>query len=183
MTPEASRHYVRDSKLWQTQVGPGPHFLSLVCNMKTSVFGQYSGYNFNSFGKLGEFTLGVNEHGIFSLDDGDTDNGAHVSVIIEFPTTDFDVENLKRIRYIYIGGRVDGTLRVKAKIDNGSWEYYDLEFPPGVTSVESGRVALKRVWNGRYVEIGIENRMGCDFSLNTVTAALILLGRRPQSVS
>jgi hypothetical protein len=57
-------------------------------------------YDFNSMGVINGVAIGVNENGIFKLNDSENINVGNYSFTLA--TSDFGFNNIKRIRYIYI---------------------------------------------------------------------------------
>lgn len=146
---------------------------------------QYGNYNFNSLTRFNGQDLGANDNGIFKLDDGDFDytdasNYDEIEAFIELPTSDWGIENQKRIRSAYLGLEANGELALIFTDDEGNDYRYEVVPDFMANKQHSVRVtAGRKNGKGRYWRLRLENINGADFSLNNIRVFPIILGPRP----
>lgn len=140
---------------------------------------QYANYNFNSMCKFGDVYLGANKGGIFILDSGDSDNNKEIDAAIELFTTDFGIPNQKRIRSFFVGYETDGDITFTVKDDDANERAKTLTGSVAGNKQVSGKVNPGRDGKGRYWMTRIDNVDGSDFSIDTITAVLIVLPKKP----
>jgi hypothetical protein len=119
--------------------------------------------------------IGANEDGIFTLDDAETDNGAEILAIIETPTSNFGIDNAKRMRKAYIGYESSGFLVLKITTDDDLHYYYILRPRKKQQLQHKTLVPLGRDAKGDYWMFRIENKDGCDFSLDSLDMVPVVL--------
>lgn len=136
---------------------------------------QQRGLDFNSLCRFQGKTLGANANGIFELDSGDTDSGVDIEAFVGFPKSDFNVENQKRLRAVYLGMESDGKLILRIKLDEGTQGDFILEPVLDSERQEGNKVYIDRMWHGRYVEMEVRNLDGSDFSLDFISLLLAVL--------
>ena len=142
-------------------------------NLKTLGLSEYENFTFNSMCTIGGISFGGSSLGLFKLE-GDTDDGKLVSGSIEFPLTDFGVDNKKRMRSIYFGGKADGSMRLFIENDEGN-ERRRVFSPRDIRS--KTKIPVGRKGKGSYWKIKITNVRGCDFKLDTLEMFPIILER------
>lgn len=146
---------------------------------------QYANYNFNSMCSFAGRYLGANENGIFEIDGADRDhsdtlNSEPIEAYIDLPTSDWGIDNQKRVRSCLLGLETDGQMVLTLTDDEGKKYRYDIE-PNFVANQQHGvRVTAGRNnGKGRYWNVRLENVNGADFSLNRLTVYPVILGVRP----
>lgn len=150
--------------------------IGLALNLKNNAASQYIGFNFNSMCRFGDKYLGVNEDGLFTLDDADTDNGTDIDAIVELPTSNLGHNGRKFVRFLYCGYEANGSLTMKIQTDEGSVTTKTLEArTAGNKQHRSRRLAVGRNTDGYYLMFRIENVDGCDFSVDRLDALVIPL--------
>ena len=152
--------------------------LTLNINLSILAVTQFCNYNFNSFCKIGDKYFGASDSGIFELE-GDNDNGTDIDAFFELPVSDFGIENVKRIRKLYVGyeAKDDLTVTVKDNEDNArsyTLSYLDYDRQNG------GQVDVGRDGLGRYWQIRIDNTNGCYFAIDSIDLLPVILGRKPR---
>ena len=152
--------------------------LTLNINLGNLAVTQFCNYNFNSFCKIGSKYFGASDSGIFELT-GKDDNGTAIDAFFELLVSDFGIENVKRIRKIYIGyeAKEDLTVTVKDNEDNArsyTLSYLDYDRQNG------GQVKVGRDGLGRYWQIRIDNVNGCYFAVDSIDILPVVLGRKPR---
>jgi len=134
---------------------------------------QYINYDFNSMVKFGDVYLGASVDGIYELD-GDTDDGDRIGAYFEPVVTDFGINNPKKVRFMFLGYEAEGDLIVTFG-DNRS------TVSRTVDSVRIGqqwrRITGIRGIRGRYLTFQISNVDGCDFGIDSIDVALVVMPR------
>jgi len=153
--------------------------LSIVTNLKRMASTQYSNFNFNSMCVFNGVALGANSDGIYSLFDADDDDGTDIDAFFELVTTDFGAPEAKKVRFIYVNLETSGNLKIKLQVDE------DLERTFLIPAKKTGqlqhrahRVDGRNDLRGVYWRPRIENTKGCDFSVDSIEALLMILGIR-----
>lgn len=151
--------------------------LGLALNMKEVAVSQYDNFDFNSMTVFNGVPIGSNSNGIYSLFDKDDDDGADINSILELVVTDFGLQTKKKPRRVYIGYEASGNMVFKIKADDGDYKVYHLK--PVKTSQLQHRtaIAVTSKQKGVYWLTRVENKEGCDFSIDAVEMLMFVLGR------
>ena len=156
-----------------------PDYLGLCLQLERTALSQYANYNFNSMCKFNGVYLGANSSGIFKLDTGDLDGTSEIAAFFELLTSDWGIENQKRIRSIYVGYETDGQLMFKVKDDDDNEREYILE-PNHVDNKQHGaKLWGDRGGKGRYWMFRVDNVNGADFSVDDIRVLPVVLGKKP----
>jgi len=182
VTFENSYHLHVTESLRLNQSVPGIYYFAVCLGLERVALSQYKGFNFNSLCKFGDGFLGANEHGIFSLEDGDSDQNGHIEGHVTFGKTDFGVSNEKRFRKTYVGYETSGELEYSLTPDDGTETVYTLSVIHSSQRQHSGVINGQRSVVGRYYTIKVSNLYGCDFSLDSIDGILIVKGKNPSEV-
>lgn len=142
-------------------------------NLKTLGLSEYEDFNFNSACLIGGIPFGASGLGLFRLD-ADNDSGTLIVSSISFPLTDFGVDNKKRIRSAFYGGKADG--RMKLFIENDEENERERLFIPGSVRSKT-KIPIGREGKGSYWKVRLTNVGGCNFKLDTLEVFPVLLGR------
>jgi hypothetical protein len=127
--------------------------------------------------KFGDALLGANDSGIFVLEDGDVDNGTDISAFFKIGPTDFGVENEKRLRRVYVGGRLDGRLKLAMSADEREEVVRELLSTDDDLKLVHQDVSGGRDIRGRFLSLKVSNVLGSDFTVSNILAVLIVLGQ------
>jgi hypothetical protein len=151
-------------------------FLGLSLNLALEATTQYSRYNFNSMCKFGDHYIAANEYGIFTLN-GDDDDGRDINARFDLVKSNLGIQEDKRIRKFYVSGEGTGTLKITTIFDDNSSEIYYLDMQEGY--VEHGtKISARRSGRGEFIQIRVENQDGADFSVDQLSALLVVVRRR-----
>ena len=151
--------------------------LTTGLNLKNNAPFQWDGFNYNSFAVFNGVPIATNEDGLFSLFDADSDNGTDIDAFFELVTTDFGASTSKRLRMLLFSAEVSGDLNVITVADDVEERTYLIRARKiGQKQHRMYRVSCRRDQKGTYWMIGIENKDGCDFSIDGIDAKLIILG-------
>jgi len=134
---------------------------------------QYIDYEFNSMVKFGDVYLGASTDGIYELD-GDTDDGDAIGAYFEPVVTDFGINNPKKVRFIFLGYEAEGDLIVTLG-DNRSQKSFTVDSV--VTGQQWRRITGSRSIRGRYLTFQVSNVDGCDFGIDSIDVALVVMPR------
>ena len=152
--------------------------LTLCINLANMAVTQYCDYNFNSFCEIDGKYYGATDDGIFELA-GDTDAGEDIDAWFELPMSDFGINNVKRLRRIYLGYEATGDLTIKVKDNEDNERLY----PLGNIALDKqvgGEVTIERDQLGRYWGLRIDNVRGAYFAVDSIEVVPVILGRKPR---
>jgi len=151
----------------------GGSITGYAINLRTMGLSEYADYNFNSACLIGGVPFGANSLGLFRLD-ADDDSGTIISASFSFPLTDFGIDNKKRVRSIYFGGKADGVMKLYAENDEGNSR--ERLFKPKETRSKT-KIPVGRDGKGSYWKFKIANVRGYDFKMDTLEMFPIVLER------
>ena len=144
-------------------------------NLQARATTQYINYDFNSMVKFGDKYLGACSDGIYELD-GDTDDGDYIGAYFEPIVTDFGISNPKKVRFLFLGYESEGNLIVTLAANEGSEQSYVVDSIK--TGQQERRISTNRNMQGRYITFRVSNVLGCDFGLDSIDVALIIMPHR-----
>lgn len=133
---------------------------------------QYAGFAFSSLGRVGDAVLATGEGGLFRLG-GDTDDGAAIAAVVEFPLTDLGAESPARLRDLRVRGRFEGEMAVDLAVDHGPDRRIAFGPLAGAGRFPVGRGGQGREWRAR-----LENVDGAAFVLDELRLTHVALDRR-----
>ena len=151
---------------------------AISTNLNNVATTQYSNYDFNSLCVFNGVALGANSDGIFSLDTADNDNSVDIDAIVELPITDFGTINPKRFRRLYFGYESGGDLAVEVKVDEADTRRFLLEKTKTGQKERKRYVPMRHDQKGSYWSFRIENKDGCDFSIDKIGGDVKVLGAK-----
>ena len=151
--------------------------LTLGVNLKRAAPYQWHMFDFNSMTMFNGVPIASNEEGIFSLFDADNDNGADIDAFFELPTSDLGVPNAKQMRRALVSLEASGMMVLKAQTDEQDEKGFRLAPKTiGQKQHKSHDVGMRRDQHGSYWMFRIENRNGCDFSVDNILLTVYVLG-------
>jgi hypothetical protein len=140
---------------------------------------EYTGYNFNSFCRVGDRFYGAGDDGLYLLE-GDTDNGEPIDAAIRTMMIDFGSPVQKRVRNAYLGYTASGKLLLRVRtVDQGQMneQWYEAQELPAQAPREQ-MVRLGRGLRSRYWQFELVNIDGADFEIDTLELHPVYLNRR-----
>ena len=153
---------------------------TLNINLANFAATQFCNYNFNSFCKIGDKYFGASEDGMFELT-GDKDDETEIDAFFELIISDFGISNVKRLRAVYIGCEVKGSLVLKVKDNEDNERTYTLSHITSGYDRQTGiKGSIGRDGIGRYWQIRIDNTKGCYFAINSIEVIANILGKHPR---
>ena len=156
-------------------------YLGLCLQLDRMAVSQYANWNFNSMTEFNGRYLGANENGIFVLADGDLDGTSEIPAFFELLTSDWGIENQKRVRSMYVGYETNGRLKFTVKDDDGNDTEYILEANHLDNAQHGAKLPGSRKSKGRYWMLRIDNMNGADFSVDNIRILPVILGKKPSS--
>jgi len=151
--------------------------LTMALSLSGTRASQYGNYNFRGMCKFGDTLIGGNEDGLFKLESGDRDDTTEIDAHFRTGPTDFNVENEKRLRRLYVSLRTDGEMKVSVSADGTSDILnHIVSHDQGLNMVHQ-KVKGGRDIRGKFLDLKVENIAGADFTLNEIKAILIVLGK------
>ena len=125
---------------------------TFVANLATSAHSRYAQYGFNSFAQFNGKRYGCKSDGVYELG-GDTDGANPISWTVTLGETDFGMDAIKRLPYVYVAAKASGDLVLKVIEGPGTVHFFTVE----MSSRESraGRATLARGLSRRYWQIEI----------------------------
>lgn len=151
-----------------------PTFTAWAMNLRNAAVSQYSGFNYNSFAKMGDRYLGASDQGLFWLD-GDTDATRPVNSRITTGILQPNGNKLAGVQSAYLGMRGNGQFVVTVTDEAGGFYNYTLN----ATDMETSRVVFGRGLRTRYFTFSLESQ-GQDFDLDNVEFITTDLSRKLQ---
>ena len=153
--------------------------LVLANELTINAVTQYLGFNFGSMAKFGGKYYGGDEEGLFQINTGDKDNTSLINAHFKTPVTDFGVRNLKRMRSLFVRGethfntRRDNALIFTVENDETNAREFGRK---GVVTTQVGwKIPIDRDGKGVNWSVKVANTSGCDFSIDTIEALMLLL--------
>ena len=141
--------------------------LTLCLNLRTGSVTQYGNYNFNSFIQVGNRVFGLNDAGLYSLDDNDYDDTAQIPAFFKGPLTDFGSHFKKSWMKAYLGYQSKGNLALTLSGDQHHWQ--TITFGTGFgEGHEQGALQPVERTKARYWQAAIGNTNGCDFAVDSL---------------
>lgn len=156
--------------------------LSVLIELTQFAPTQSAVMDFNSFCRLGDTYLAVNENGIYSINEDADAAGTDIDAYFKLVRSDFGIPNQKRLRSMYVGYEASGSLLVTITPDEDTLRTKTFILPPVWDAQEqhSNRIPLRRDLRGRYFDFKIENIDGCDFSIDSIDLIVTILGKKPR---
>lgn len=151
-------------------------FLGLVVNTKSLALTKYTGYNFNSYAKIGERYYGAGADGIYLLE-GEDDAGTDIVAKARTAVFDFGSAFQKRVPRAYLGIRGDGEVYLKTILDEDDEKWYRVQAVE--STFKNRRVKLGRGTEASYWQFELSNEEdGSFFELQDMALIPVILTRR-----
>jgi hypothetical protein len=149
---------------------------ALVLNLRNMALTEYDNYGFNSFCHFNGRYLGATSAGIFNLT-GRDDNGTKIRAKARTDLQDGNTALRKGIEDAFLGISADDTMTAKVVTD-GYDTFNGLPVNPRKDELVTERVKFGKGIKSRYLGIELENRAGCDFTLESAELVIIPLTRK-----
>ena len=145
-----------------------------VVNLDSSASTRYTGYDFNSFARIGGKHYGARADGLYLLD-GDTDAGAAITGRVQLGRSDMNSPMRKRLESVYAA--VSSTDVVYLKVTNEDGEVYTYSARRSSTKLEQQRIDVGRGISANYLTFELEGS-GADFEVAGLEFNAVVLTRR-----
>lgn len=142
-------------------------------NILRTALTQYTNFDFNSMMMFNGVMLGASDVGLYKLNCGNDDNGVNIDAYFIPITTDFGINNPKRLRFIYFGYESDGDIKIGVTPDEKDEKDYDIESTK--IGQQRRRIPITRDQVGRYWKFKISNVDGSDFSVDSISLIGMIL--------
>jgi len=146
-------------------------------NAATLAHAEFTNFNFNSFAKFNGEDIACNESGIFSLS-GATDDGEDIDARVMFAPSNFGVGKMNRVDSVYINARGAASLSLVTVFDEETVRKYDVDFSNDQRGIHTKRRKVGKGLSGVNIQIGIENRNGGDFDIESMEVVVVPLMRK-----
>ena len=141
---------------------------SYAVNLATGAVTRYTNYPFDNIVRFGNKFFGIRADGIFELT-GETDDGVNIDATLTTFMTKFGADNLKRVKWLYLFGRMGEGVNVTFKADEGvGYTYQSVGMDDGTIRMHRARPGGKL--RGTYYEFTIQNINGSKFHIDRVEA-------------
>lgn len=153
-------------------LSPGGGITTWAMNTQTAAVTEYSGYDFNSFAKVGAHYVGASSSGIYTLD-GSTDAGTSIIARIKSGFAQFSGSKFTSFKAAYLGVRGEGNFILR--VVDGEGKSYD--YAVSTRNTRSTKVHMGKGLRARYFSFELIST-GQDFDLDTVEFVPITETRR-----
>lgn len=144
-------------------------------NVKTGAVTHYTSFPFDNILRFGSRFFGVRADGIYELI-GDTDDGDPIQARITTFYTDFSSANLKRVPWVYLVGRLGGSLDVTVE-PAGSTAYAYPTAGAYTGQALTHRARVGRGLKGTRYSFSLTNPEGVRFEVDRMEAIIEVLTR------
>ena len=142
--------------------------LTICMNRKNRAASQFKNYNFAGLMRFKGRNLACNKEGLYLLG-GDKDMTAAISAQFKPLETDFGMNNVKALRFLYFGLDTADEMLVEVTPDDSD-DPQEYAIVPSKEGQQRVRIPIKRTQTGRYFGIEVSNQGGKDFSVDSIQA-------------
>jgi hypothetical protein len=153
--------------------------LGICLNTEINAPSQYSGLSFDSMCVFNGKIIGAGETGILEFG-GEYDVASNITSYFKLFSTDLNEVRQKRLRSIFIAGKLTGSMQVVSIFDNANCTTYNVECPATSTYVQT---VVDANYNdkGNFIGLKVSNVGGSDYDIDNITALVTLLNLPPHS--
>ncbi|HEY6612769.1 MAG TPA: hypothetical protein VIZ86_16770 [Pseudomonas sp.] len=145
--------------------------LQHAVNVLTGAITTYSGFDFNSFALADNGAYAARSDGLYRMRAGD-DDGAPISVAIDFGSTDYDTTKAKTVESVFFGLSTDGDVLATLRCD-GVDRSYRLTRRGDLMRATAAKGVSGRRWN-----LTLEVAEATEFELDAVEHVVSVAARR-----
>lgn len=124
--------------------------LQYAVNIVSGALSVYEGFDFHGFASVARDTYAYRPDGVYRIG-GSLDNGDLLQALIDFGTTDFASNLVKRAQMAYLGVRTDGQCFLRVRMDSGRERVYRVR---GAENVRRSKLA--EGVSGRSLSLALE---------------------------
>lgn len=132
---------------------------------------QYTSFNYNSMVKFRGSYFCADSNGLYKITGGD-DNGTNIVSYCEPFTTDFGIDEQKRLRCVYLALEADGDMSLKVTTEESSQVTYTI---PASSGQQARKVNINRSQRGRWWTFQVYGD-GVIYALDELRALVIVRG-------
>jgi hypothetical protein len=149
-------------------------------NLYINASTQYTNFNFTSMCMFNGVVLGAGASGLFKLCCSDTDNAVAIDAYFIPYTVDFNDDHHKRLRRVYIGGNLDGDLKLTVTGNGNSVNGpYTITYNASETvQVKMFAIARSKGYKWVYADFKFENVNGSFFAIDSIRTLYSIHSRR-----
>jgi len=141
---------------------------------------QYASFDFTSYCVFNGVVLGAGTAGVHKLNIGDDDNGVDINAYFIPYTVDFNDDHPKRFRRVYVGGELDGQMKLTI---TGNDDSVNGPFYVDYNTDETKQVKMFSIDRGEgnkfvYADLKFENVTGSFFAIDSLNAVYSTHARR-----
>lgn len=153
--------------------------LGICVNTEINAISQYDDWDFNSMCIFNGEVIGASDEGIF-IHSGDNDGAVPINAFFRLFSTDLGTIQQKRIRKLFIEGKLGGYMEAKSIFDNADETTYQIACPPVMTTVQT---IVETNYNDKGILFGlrVSNKGGSDFSIDSISAIFVPTALPPKT--
>lgn len=140
--------------------------LTLCMNRRNRAVSQFKNYNFAGLMKFKGNNLACNKEGLFLLG-GNKDVTTSISARFRPVETDFGMNNVKALRFMYYGLDTADEMLMELTPDDSD-DPVEYALVPSKEGQQRIRVPIRRTQTGRYWKCDVSNQGGKDFSIDSI---------------
>ena len=144
-----------------------------VTNLVGMAPSRFTNFNFNSFANFNGSQFAAGPTGLYEVCTGEKDAGLNINAHITTGSTDFGVQNSKRLRHLYLGVNTSAKIRIIITVDKRIARTIDVS--PSRIGTQRIRVSVGRDTKGGYWSFRVENVNGGALSLYSMGVLPIVL--------
>lgn len=163
---------------YSTEVLANLAALGVCLNTEINAPSQYAGFLFDSMCVFNGEIIGCGPSGIYEHK-GENDDTLPILAFFRLYSTRLGTSKQKRLKRVYIEGKFVSYLQATSIFDMLDASTYLIECPPVMTSAQL-KVPANYTDNGASVGLRITNIGGSDFSVDNITADVVLLALPPK---
>ena len=178
-TQAVAVHEVSDRfALSDTYLHKDPTAIAWVMNTETGSACWYSNWQFAHMTQVGNRVFAVGPEGLVELG-ADTDNGEEIDAGVTYGFMDMGAEQKKRVDGFWFGYTSSDVLEASVETYGQGYPVYTYTMVRrDADSPRNNRITPGKGFNARYWRIGVDNVGGCDFSIDSIGADVVVTSRR-----
>jgi len=153
-------------------IQPSGSVTTWAINTRTAAVTEYTGYEFNSFAKMGRRYIAASSSGLYMLD-GDTDDGASIVADLKTGFAQFAGSRFAGLKAVYLGMHGEGEFVLRVIEGDGT----ERDYRAVVADRRTAKVQVGKGLRARYFAFELIST-GQVFDLDTIEMIPLLMQRR-----
>lgn len=153
--------------------------LTLALNLQNGALSQYTNFDYDGFVNAGEEIIGGCKDGVHHLENSSNDQ-RQIDAYFKTGLTDFETVNQKRIRSSILSCEAEDNIEVLIIDDENDTNAELLTFNKDSLKLASAKQNGVRRQVGQNYQFKISNTNGCQFSVESMNAVLVILPSKPR---